>query len=62
MSEQPISPDPLAPPEIGNRLAQARQAAALSIDHVAAKLLVSASQIQAIESGSMPPSYSAGYY
>ena len=62
MSEQPISPDPLAPPEIGSRLAQARQAAALSIDHVAAKLLVSASQIQAIESGSMPSSYSAGYY
>ena len=62
MSEQPISPDPLAPPEIGSRLAQAREAAALTIDQVAAKLLVSASQIQAIESGSMPSSYSAGYY
>ena len=62
MSEQPISPDPLAPPEIGSRLAQAREAAALTIDQVAAKLLVSASQIQAIESGRMSSSYSAGYY
>ena len=62
MSEQPVSPDPLAPPEIGSRLAQAREAAAMTIDQVAAKLLVSASQIQAIESGRMPSSYSAGYY
>jgi len=62
MSEQPISPDPLAPPEIGSRLAQARQTAAMTIDQVAAKLLVSASQIQAIESGRFPSSYSAGYY
>ena len=62
MSEQPISPDPLAPPEIGSRLAQAREAAAMTIDQVAAKLLVSSSQIQAIESGRMASSYSAGYY
>lgn len=62
MSEQPISPDPSAPPEIGNRLAQAREAAALTVDQVAAKLLVSASQIRAIESGRMASSYSAGYY
>lgn len=62
MSEQSISPDPLAPPEIGSRLAQAREAAALSVDQVAAKLLVSASQIRALESGHMPSSYSADYY
>ena len=62
MSEQPISPDPLAPPEIGSRLAQAREAAALSVDQVAAKLLISPSQIRAIESGHMPSSYSADYY
>ncbi len=62
MSEQPITPDPLAPPEIGSRLAQAREAAALSVDQVAAKLLISASQIRALESGHMPSSYSADYY
>ena len=62
MSEQPISPDPLAPPEIGSRLAQAREAAALTVDQVAAKLLLSASQIRALESGRMPSSYSADYY
>ena len=62
MSEQSTSPDPLAPPEIGSRLAQARQAASMTVDQVAAKLLVSASQILAIESGRLPSSYSAGYY
>lgn len=62
MSEQPISPDPQAPLEIGKRLAQARESAALSVDQVATRLLVSASQIRAIEAGRMPSSYSADYY
>ena len=34
----------------------------MTVDQVAAKLLVSASQILAIESGRLPSSYSAGYY